>query len=82
MWLWLNRFVLSKRREEIVIHPLLSPYAEGAASLGAAVTPSTTSSVAVNSSRPVLGTMIVLRRPCASSVMRRKRPRSFSRNSM
>ena len=36
---------------------------------------------AVNSPTPVLGTMMVLRRPCASSVMRRNFPRSFSRNS-
>ena len=37
---------------------------------------------AVKSSTPVLGTMMVLRRPCAASVMRKKLPRPFSRNSI
>src|SRR6266403_4056542 len=36
----------------------------------------------IKSSRPVLGMIIVLRLPCASSVIRMKRPRSFSLNSM
>ena len=42
----------------------------------------TSPAMAMNSSKPVLGMMIVLRRPCASSVIRIKRPRSFSLNSM
>lgn len=44
-------------------------------------TESTSLIVVVNSLKPVLGTMIVLRRPCASSVIRKNFPRSFSRNS-
>ena len=45
------------------------------------VAASTSSMAAANSVVPVLGTMMVFRRPWASSVMRRNLPRSFSRNS-
>lgn len=43
---------------------------------------STAARADVKSASPVLGIMTAFRRPCAVSVMRRKRPRSFSRNSM